>query len=302
MVASILFSLTGFYIYLKNRNSQTNIAFGLLWFCIALWLFGYAIIFSTPDPKEAYFWTKFVYLGVIFIPTVFYHITVALLDIKTQKTFLKGCYWLSALFLIVSTFTDWFVKGLYQHRWGFYAKAGFFQTIFLFFFALVYGRGLFNLYRACRIKQHAGLDQARIRFVFWAFVIAVVGAIDFIPTYGVEFYPFGYMLVGTLLASISYAIIKHRLLDITTVIHKTILWLVMSCGVTLPVVGLFYLARPWLMNLSVLPFALVAGALALFLIPYVRFIQPCIDHLFQRRKYDLQKVLQDFIHEVEVLK
>ncbi|MBI3597304.1 MAG: response regulator [Nitrospirae bacterium] len=36
--------------------------------------------------------------------------------------------------------------------------------------------------------------------------------------------------------------------------------------------------------------------------PYLRIVQPRIDHLFQRRKHDLQKILQDFIHEIAALK
>src|SRR3990172_55724 len=76
----------------------------------------------------------------------------------------------------------------------------------------------------------------------------------------------------------------------------------MSSLVVMPVVWLFYMGHRWIRNLSPAQLSLVVGAVVLLLIPYVKLIQPWIDHLFQRRKHDLHKILQDFIHEISVLK
>ncbi|MDJ0762243.1 MAG: sensor histidine kinase [Myxococcota bacterium] len=91
---------------------------------------------------------------------------------------------------------------------------------------------------------------------------------------------------------VTYAIIRHRLWDIRTVVHKTAAWIALLLIAMTPIYGLAW---------GVLSLAgKVSRGDHLFLVilvfwagyAYMRLVKPPIDHLFQRRAYDRQKVLK----------
>ncbi|MFQ5454668.1 MAG: ATP-binding protein [Nitrospirota bacterium] len=303
LTTSILFFLYGVYLCSKNIKSSVNNTFTLFLMSLAIWLSGYSVIYSTSNYNDAIFWGKYLYIGVIFIPTTFYHFTVELLKIKEQKKIVVIAYLISSIFLIFLFSTDWFVKGLYKYYWGYYVKSGFMQGIFLIYFFGIYSKGLVNLYTGYK-KQKAqkSPEYKKTQYVFWAFFVAVIGAIDYLPNYGIEYYPLGYLLVGTLLFSISYLIIQYNLMDIQTVMHKTLIWATLSSMVFVPVFGIFYIGHDWLNNLGNLYISILVTGMFMLLLLYTKTIQPRIDHLFQRRKYNLQDILENFIQEIAILK
>ncbi|NKE71165.1 response regulator [Nitrospiraceae bacterium HYJII51-Mn-bac16s-1-B09] len=99
-----------------------------------------------------------------------------------------------------------------------------------------------------------------------------------------------------------YSIIRYKLWDISTVIHKTLMWLTTSGLALLPVLFTILSARPWITNLTDLQLSGLVALYFLLLVFYIKTIQPRIDHLFQRRKYDMQKILQGMVKELVLLK
>lgn len=303
IVTSILYFMFGYYIFQKNSNSPANIALASLWLSIAIWLSGYAMIYLSADYEHGLYWAKFLYFGVLFIPTTFYYFTVEFLGLEQQRRRSLAVYSVSTIFLLVMLTSNRFLNGLYTYYWGHYVRAGSLQNIFLVFFGITYAGGLVNLYDGYKKKfNESQIEAKRIQFVFWAFVIAVIGATDFIPNYGFEYYPFGYLLIGALFGVISYTIVQYRLLDISTVIHKTIMWLVTSSLIIIPITSIFYFGRNQIDRLSNLQLSFLVAGLFTLTIPYFKLIQPRIDHWFQRRQYDMQKILQGMVKELAALK
>jgi signal transduction histidine kinase len=304
-ISSLLFVAMSVYLYTKNKHSMAQKIFGLFNLSVAIWQFGFFRVFLASSEPEALFWVKFIWTGVILIPTFFYHFTIVFFDKKDKavRRLIASSYILSGIFIAALWSTHWFIGGAYHYFWGYYGKAGLLQYLFMGFFTVSFGSALFIWYKGYReMAQTSFLEYSRRKYVFLMASVGLIGAVDFLPNYGVEIYPFAAIPITLAFAFASYAIIKHQLMDIQTVVHKTIMWAAMSSLVLLPVGGLFYVAHPWIHNLSPFQFALAVGMVGLSLIPYVKAIQPRIDHLFQRRKYDLQKILQDFIHEISVLK
>lgn len=293
----------GLYVYLKSREDIAHKTFGLFYLSISMWLFGFFMIFISKTEASALFWIRFAWAGVIFIPTFFYHFTIVFLKKKDRAAhnvinYALSLFWLTTLFL-----GDGFINGTYHYFWGYYGKAGFFQPPFLVFFIVTFGMGLRywrNGYK--EIAEKSFIEYSRRKYVFIMVSIGLVGSLDFLPNYGVELYPFAALPVAIALAIISYAIVKHQLMDIQTVFHKTVMWAAMSSFIVLPIGGVFYFGHDWIRGLNPLQLSIVVAVVMLLLIPYIKIVQPHIDHLFQRRKHDLQKILRDFIHEIEALK
>ncbi|MDD4907469.1 MAG: SpoIIE family protein phosphatase [Candidatus Omnitrophica bacterium] len=93
------------------------------------------------------------------------------------------------------------------------------------------------------------------------------------------------------LAFTAYAIVRYRAMEIDTVLHKTILWLLTSLWLLLPAYFVFAFVRPWLRDLNTLSLTVFAAAFFYIFLWYYRYFQPKIDHFFRRRKYDYQTVL-----------
>ena len=116
-----------------------------------------------------------------------------------------------------------------------------------------------------------------------------------------------YFFVGTFAPAIgwfftAYAIIKYRAMEIDTVIHRTLFWLLMTSLVLLPIYGTLGLIRKWLSTLETWEVALVATAFFFLFFAYIRKVQPLIDRLFQRDYYAMRKAIDQLIKEASVLK
>lgn len=96
-------------------------------------------------------------------------------------------------------------------------------------------------------------------------------------------------------------VIRHRAFDIETVIHKTASWLIVS---SVPLVALIWGAawlRPRLAEYPDSTWGMWIGGISFAAALYLYVAQPFVDQLFDRRKYDLQKTLDQVISELAVL-
>lgn len=98
--------------------------------------------------------------------------------------------------------------------------------------------------------------------------------------------------------TITVAIVRHRLWDIRTVAHKTALWLVLSGALLLPIYLVVRLGTEVLPEMGAAETAVLLVGLFLLAHVYLRAVQPRLDHLFQRRVYDVRKVRDRFAEDM----
>lgn len=302
IISAVLFIAAGLFVYLKNPNGRNNKLFLLLCLVTFTWQFSWFFLFQVDDPNEGLPLIKIGYTGIIFIPIIFYHFFISFLGLPKERRLIPVAYFSGFLFLLTLYTSESLISGSYKYVFGFYPKAGMFHPVYLGFLGLIFARLVYLLFLSMRESYQQVGKYKQIRLLFAALIFYALAAFDFLVNYGIEIYPVGFFFILISLCIVGYSIVRYHLMDITTVIHKTIMWAVMSSLVVVPVVGLFYAAHTWIQDLSPGQMSLLVGTVALLLIPYVKLIQPYIDHLFQRRKHDLQKILQDFIHEIAVLK
>ncbi len=216
----------GFFAFVKNRKSAVNQSFLLLTISIFIWLFFYAIAMRiTNDYEKSLEFYKYGYIGIIFIPVAFYHFVSSFLG--RRDTYLKAVIYLLALvFVVVLYSSSRLIDGLYLYKWGYYPQASHsIHPFFLFFFM-----GLFTLAFIFLFSEYLRevnlIRLAKLRYVISASVLASIGSIDFIPNYGITIYPFGFIFMIQLPLVFAYAIMKYRLMDISIVMTKTTIFLV----------------------------------------------------------------------------
>ena len=120
----------GIFVFSQNRRSLINMTFSLKCLCVFVWLFGYFMMYSTRNAGFALWCSKFVYTGVVFIPTFFYHFTVSFLGKEGERKKTVAFVYLNGIsFCILLLGTDKLVAGLHDYYWG-YHNSG--DWIFLF--------------------------------------------------------------------------------------------------------------------------------------------------------------------------
>ncbi len=289
------------FVFLKDPRSGTNQTFCFFTLNVAGWSLFYFLWLTAENGDLSELYLRTLMLFVIFIPSTFTHFILTLLRTEWKQKVVLGNYLIS-IFLGSTVYTDLLAQEVGPYLvFPYWLKPG---PLFHLHSIHFLGNILYSHYLMLRtIRHNSGVFRNQVLHVFIGTAIGFSSGItNYLTWYRLGIPPFLNSLVPFYVAFISYSIVKYRFMDITTVIHKTAMWAAMSSLVVVPVVGLFYVGHRWIQDLSPSQLALVVGAVAILLIPYVKVIQPWIDHLFQRRKHDLQKTLQDFIHEIAVLK
>lgn len=215
----------GSLVFSRNRKSEINFSFLLVCASSAVWELGYSLIYISQDEATANFWQKFVYMGVPFIAPAMYHLSVAYFNLRRQKILVVLFYLIGFFFVCLSFTTNLLVKGVHQYFWGYYKQAGAWYTFFLLIWLIPGILALYNFYNG-RKNTTSPVENERRRYIVTAFTIVFIGFWDFIPAYGIGIYPFGYIGVVACLSIIAYAILRYRLMDVTLVITRTGIFIV----------------------------------------------------------------------------
>jgi serine phosphatase RsbU (regulator of sigma subunit) len=284
-------SLIGFFVYSKNPRKLFN----KIWlvFCLAVAIFGFGFFkVDTSATKEAaLFWWQFMYVGVIFIAVTFLHVNLEFLNISNRKA-LYFLYPINLCFLLIDLFSRAFFKSVtwkFSNIW--YADAG---NLFLYFVLIWWGTVAYALclvYKEFRASR--GVRHNQIKYWLLAFIVGFFGGIFcYLPIFNINFvYPYSIYLVAIWTVILFFAFVKYHLWEIDTVAHRTLLWILTSGLIFIPVATILYFIRPWLVTLGWLQLTLVTVLSFYAYLYYYHKLQPHIDHLFRRRKYDYQTIL-----------
>lgn len=298
LLAFTLIFACGLWIVLKNPRSIPNITFSLVCLGVCVWLFSSFMVYSTSNVEKAQLWWRINYVGVAYIPAFFYHFCASFLKDQDKKKIIFTNYLISTAFLLFIP-TNYLIEQPYSYYWGYYPKAGILHPIFLVYFASASGLSLRKLYLSCKAKKGvAPLETTRIKYLFWAFVIAYTASIDFIQNYGFEFYPTGYLFVSLWVIIVTYAISKYHLLDISLIITRPKILVYMKPLALIP----FYFVVLMLIRLftgSV--YYLLSGILVASFAIFARLLvnlqgqmEGVVEKTFFRKRYDAYQTLTEF--------
>jgi diguanylate cyclase (GGDEF)-like protein/PAS domain S-box-containing protein len=213
MAAGIL----AFGVLVGVRESFSLLArrFLLLNTVAAIWLFSFALMYWSANEPTALFWARMAYLGIPFIPVALYHFTLTLFGKLAGRSVQITAAWaVGSIFSVAFIATDWFLPGLYLYDWGYYTRYGVATIPFLMFFFFVLAASVRHYVIEAR-KYPVNQERKRSRVLLVAITIAHVGVIDFLPSLGIEIFPFGFLGIGGYLGLVWFAITRFRLVELT---------------------------------------------------------------------------------------
>jgi len=219
IICTILCIFMGISVYLRKRSNEGFI-FLLLTISTAIWQLGTAFVVMSNNTTSAIYWSKFCQIGVTFIPIFTLHFIAIFTKYYYKIEILIHYFIICCIVIPTIILTNYIVGGVHKYFWGFWLKGGILHPFFLIYFVSLMFASFWKLYKNYK-NEKSNLGRARIKFLFFAFCIAYIGAVDYLPDYGIEFYPFGYLTIILYLFIVAYAIVKYRLMDIRVAITRT---------------------------------------------------------------------------------
>jgi len=293
----------GLLVFVKNKNSKLSMPF--LGFCIPLsmWPLCYSIIYSIHSYTISLFLGKLACFSVIICSACFYHIILQFLNIRNKEKVLIYCfYFIFAIFLPILFLTDKFISGLYTYYFGFYSKAGPYYHYLLIVFYYFMLRPIYLLIEHMRTNKLSPKQRIQAKYFLMGFSFTIIASIDFLPKYNIEIYPVGSFFAFCWVATMTYAILKHQLLDINIVIKRSLVYSVLITALSIIFLGLVLLIERFSQGIlgydtrigSVLAALLIASIFA----PLRNIIQQFVDkRLFKATTSELAEQVEYYKKE-----
>ncbi len=231
LMSALLVLYLASFTYVQNKKERVNQLFALFCVTIAVWMFGSFMQFTIPSYDGSVFWGRFVYIGIVFMPSLVYHFALTLTkQIKNHSISIPVAYIISITFLIMSRF-DVFVGGLYKYDWGVRIGAQFLHGVFLLVFAYYSANAFLKLIAYYRSVTSAE-EKERVKYVLTAFGVLAFSVIDFLPAYGIDIrFPIFYLFGVVFVIIITTAVVKYNFLNtkvLTTQILSTLVIFVLT--------------------------------------------------------------------------
>ncbi|MBI3965109.1 MAG: PAS domain S-box protein [Chloroflexi bacterium] len=214
ITAAVTF-LLGIAVLIRERGSFVSLCFFVIILAITDWLFGFSMMYAATTEATARWWLNIGNLGVPFIGPAVYLFTVTATGALPRRRIWVGLNWLNgAFFAVVFTQSDLLITGFYRYEWGFYPRFGVVGAIFIAIFIGQFVWSLGEQWTAYR-RASPGVYKLRLKSFMQAFAIGYVGAVDYVPSFGVPIYPFGFLTILVFLLLHARTIRRYRLVDLT---------------------------------------------------------------------------------------
>lgn len=279
-------------VILRQRNfAQVEILFSLYLLSMIVWSFSGFMMFAKTDIMNALFWNRFLVVGSMGMPVAFYGFVMSFLG-KYGRPWIRvsiAGYLLMQLLnvsglIITSASTS---EGVIHNEYG--IGLIIVSSYWLFFI----GASTFELVREFR-RSKDSTYRNRLRYLLLVIILIFGGNLTNLTDLKSLPTDIAANIIAALL--ITFAILRHRLLDISSVVRKGVLYSIptMMVGAVyyLTIQGVLQLL-PKIHGLELFLFSLAAAILTALLIqPFLSRAQTWIDRMFFREKYDASAMLE----------
>ncbi len=306
VVTSLVNIVLGLLVYLRNRRGTVNKVFLLFILSVVVWTSSNFFVDRSESYSGALFWTKITFIASYYIASFLYFFSFVFPNRQLKQSRKIFYLFTPALFLTAATFTDLVIGGVKDI--SIHPIAPTFGPLYYFFvlYFLVYIALTFvNLLK--RFRQSIGIQKAQIKYLILGLFIAVIFGVTtnlILPLFNYSSLSnFGVYSTIFFFIFTTYAIVKHRLLDVRLVISKSLLYIILVALVSFVLTLSILLARTVLAEIGgsqLISSIIVALVIVFGLDPLKKWIARLTDKVFFKAPIDYQEVLRQLSEKISI--
>lgn len=206
----------GAAIVVREQASRVGVIYLFVSLAVAAWFLSFGGGYLAVNAEVADTWIRLGHVGVAFIPTLILQFTWSLLRPPRRLVWLLWIAWIGSItFALASLMVPATFGTPYRYSWGYYPHYTAYSTLFIPFLGAFFGVTLMLYGHAYERARPTSVAARRAKLLFFAFALGLLGAIDFVPTYGINIYPIGYLPVVIGIGLTTYVTARYRLVDVT---------------------------------------------------------------------------------------
>ena len=284
------------------RRGRREYAFAALAGAFAVWNFGVFGLRASTVAESALGWERFLHVGVIAMPLLFYLYILAFLGITWRRPEVVAGGALAAAFMLANP-SVWFMAGVVRGHWGFEPDPGPLYAVFFVYVQAYVVAGVALLAVAAR-RMTSAFHRRRARLVALGAGVGIAGGLTDFAAHILgwdRLYPLGIPANAFFALALGLAIVRYGMLDVRAMAK----WLVVH---VLSAAGLGALIAGGLSGVDVLaggdrvgahlPSLLVAvGAIAAGL-PLIRWLEGSLARVVFSRERSVRDALLSLSREL----
>jgi PAS domain S-box-containing protein len=201
----------GIVAHLRLRRTDPNIYYTALCVSLFIWLFGSSISYFSRDEMIVRHWYRYVaLLGLTFVgPNVYFSTKLATRTLTAPRWYIACIYAVTTVVYTLNAITPYMAKGVRQIGpilYPTFNKNSLFFLLFFFPFMIFQFAHLIERYRILK----PGIERDKIRYLLGGFAFASISVVDFLPTYGLNVYPFGFVFISLGTIFIAYIFWRYQ--------------------------------------------------------------------------------------------
>jgi signal transduction histidine kinase len=203
----------------RNAKTNTHKIWAFFNLMVSLWAFGTFLAGVSKTPDQAIISWRLTYCLGALVPSTFYHFIHSFCELRKTRV-LKGIYLLGISFMPITIFASDFInKTNYVFDSIYYHIATPLFNILMAYVAGVVLLTFTELLKYMRIAE--GEKRIQGLYIFWGFGLGWAGGITtFLPPYGILIYPAWHFSICAYTLLMTYAIFKHRFLNIQVILAR----------------------------------------------------------------------------------
>jgi len=293
-------------ITLKGNNKVSRIySFHIL--SIFLWGIGSFLIAINENFTIAFFFWAFAYSAVIFIPIFFYHAILILF--QKENLFVLIFLYLQGLYFLYLTLTGKMFDSMNFLFNSFYYHSGSTEYLLSFIIWLIIV-SVAHLQLIFYYKKSYPDQKRQILTLILSSIGFAGGILNFLPGFNIKIYPYGNFIIIIPSFIITYAILKHQLLDISIVFKRSIAYSLLIFIISSFYLLIIILSEKFLQNItgynSIYLTVIIAFGLGIIFFPLRNRLEHWIEKIFFKKSRDEfaeeNELLQQELAQTEKLK
>jgi len=297
----------GIFVYQKCPRRAVGISYAILNLTIACFSAFYFFWQCSSTAHWGFFHLRMLTVSAIWINQGLMYFNSVFFGMTPRR---RKALWFAALLNILFSIFN-FTSVMYSHvvpRYGLgywpLSVTGWFVLYLLWWHTeLLYA--FVDMIRSHRTLEGHKRDQ--VAYMITAFAIGYIGGITNWPMwFGVHLPPYANILISVYILIVAYAIVKHRLLDMTIIIRRTLIYSIITATLAVVYMTLILLSahifERMVVNSQLWGALLAATVTTLFFLPLRNRVQQWVDRQFPRERLDpglLQEAAGGFAHEMK---